>query len=247
MNQVRHHALLAHGLAVQSIRANAHPGTQVGLAENPSVFVPVIETPAHIEAALRATRQENAKFLTAVMEGAYTDSYLAQEGSAAPRIEPGDMKVIGSPLDFIGLNVYTPEYVRADSSPAGYSIEPRPSSYPHMASAWLYLGPEVIYWAVRNVTELWKPQAIYITENGCSAADTMKAEGRVEDIDRVMYLRNHVTHLQRAVSERRDISSGACWTISSGPTDTTTALAFTMWTSSPRSALRSSALNGIAK
>ena len=40
------------------------------------------------------------------------------------------MKAISSPLDFVGLNVYTADYVRADSSPAGYAIEKRPTSYP---------------------------------------------------------------------------------------------------------------------
>src|SRR6516165_1026396 len=34
LNQVRHHAVLAHGLAVQAIRAKAAPATKVGLAEN---------------------------------------------------------------------------------------------------------------------------------------------------------------------------------------------------------------------
>ena len=44
VNQIRHHGILAHGLGVQAIRANAPSGTQVGLAENAVVFVPVIET-----------------------------------------------------------------------------------------------------------------------------------------------------------------------------------------------------------
>ena len=51
LNQVRHHALLAHGLAVQAIRARSRAGTQTGPAENVSVCVPVIETPEHIAAA----------------------------------------------------------------------------------------------------------------------------------------------------------------------------------------------------
>src|SRR5262245_2905456 len=33
LNQVRHHAVLGHGLAVQAIRANASPATKVGFAE----------------------------------------------------------------------------------------------------------------------------------------------------------------------------------------------------------------------
>ena len=125
VNQVRHHAILAHGMAVQAIRANAKSMPQVGLAENATVFVPVIESAEHIEAARRATRDGNVQFLTAVLEGKYLDSYLERAGANAPKVEPGDMEIIGTPLDFVGLNVYTPEYVRADSSPAGYRSEER--------------------------------------------------------------------------------------------------------------------------
>jgi beta-glucosidase len=213
VNQVRHHGILAHGLAVQAIRANAQSGTQVGLAENATVFVPVIEKREHIEAARRATRERNAPFLTAVMEGKYTDGYLAREGANAPKVEAGDMKAIGSPLDFVGLNVYTPEYVRADGSAAGFTVVQRQSSYPHMASPWLYIGPEVIYWAVRNVSDIWKPKALYITENGCSADDVITGAGRIEDTDRVMYLRNHLTHLHRAASEGYPIKGYFLWSL----------------------------------
>ena len=213
VNQVRHHAVLAYGLAVQAIRANARAGTQIGLAEDATTYVPVIETPDQIEAAGRATREENAPFLTAVMEGRYTDGYLQREGANAPHVEPEDMKIIGSPLDFVGLNVYTPEYVRADASPAGYVVEPRQSSFPRMASPWLFIGPEVIYWAVRNVSEIWRPKLLYITENGCSAADAVTADGRIEDTDRVMYLRNHLTHLHRAASEGYPVKGYFLWSL----------------------------------
>jgi beta-glucosidase len=213
VNQIRHHGVLAHGLGVQAIRANAQKGTLVGLAENATVFVPVIETREHIEAAHRATREGNAQFLTAVMEGKYTDRYLEHAGANAPKVEAGDMKAIGSPLDFVGLNVYTPEYVRADSSSAGYAVLPRPASSPRMASPWLYIGPEVIYWAIRNVSEIWKPKDIYITENGCSSDDVLTPAGRVEDTDRVMYLRNHLTHMHRAASEGYPIRGYFLWSL----------------------------------
>ena len=44
---------------------------------------------------------------------------------------------------------------------------------------------------------------IYITENGCSATDVPAADGIVYDTDRIMFLRNYLTHLQRAIAERR--------------------------------------------
>ena len=213
VNQIRHHAVLAHGLGVQAVRANATAGTQVGLAENPRVYVPVIETPEHIEAAKRAFRQENAPFISTVLEGEYPTEYLEREGANAPKIESGDMDIIGSPLDFVGLNVYQPEYARADASKAGYAVDRRPTSYPHMASPWLFVGPEVMYWAVRSVTELWGPKAIYITENGCSAEDYRDAAGRIEDTDRVMFLRNYLTHLHRAVSENYPVKGYFLWSL----------------------------------
>jgi beta-glucosidase len=212
VNQVRHHAVLAHGLGVQAIRASA-PAVQVGLAENPTAFVPVIEDEKNIEAARRAMREENAAFLTAVLEGKYTEGYLEREGENAPRVAAGDMQAIGSPIDFLGLNVYQPFYVRADGSPKGYELVPRQASYPHMASPWIAVGPEVMYWAVRNVCELWHPRAIYITENGCSADDVVIADGRIEDTDRVMYLRNHLTHLHRASTEGFPVKGYFLWSL----------------------------------
>jgi beta-glucosidase len=212
VNQVRHHAVLAHGLGVQAIRASA-PGAQVGLAENPTAFVPVIEDDKNIQAAQRATREENAAFLTAVLEGRYTEGYLEREGANAPKVAPGDMKAIGSPIDFLGLNVYAPFYVRADDSPRGYAIVPRQTSYPRMASPWIAVGPEVLYWSVRNVCDLWHPRGIYITENGCSADDVPTADGRIEDTDRVMYLRNHLTHLHRAAAEGLPVKGYFVWSL----------------------------------
>jgi beta-glucosidase len=212
-NQVRHHGILAHGLGVQALRANTPSGTQVGLAENAVVFVPVIETEEHVKAAQRATRLGNAPFLTVLMEGKYPDEYLTHAGANAPKFQPGDMQAIGSPLDFVGLNIYTPTYVRADDSPMGFAVERNPTSYPHMASPWLSIGPECIYWGVRNVCDLWKPKGIFITENGTSSDDVLTPAGRVEDTDRVMYLRNHLTHLHRAASEGYPVKGYFLWSL----------------------------------
>lgn len=212
-NQVRHNGILGHGMAVQAIRAAARPGTEVGLAENASVYVPAIETAKNIEAAQKATRHQNAPFLTAVMEGKYVDSYLKQEGGNAPKFTSEEMKAIGSPLDFVGLNVYQPDYVIAADNELGFKVMPKPASYPHMASPWLFIGPEVIYWAIRNPSALWKPKKFFITENGCSSDDVLTADGHVYDTDRVMYLRNHLTHLHRASAEGYPIKGYFLWSL----------------------------------
>jgi beta-glucosidase len=213
VNQVRHHAVLAHGLAVQAIRAHAKPNTKVGLAENANATVPVIETPEHIAAAVKAYREVNAGYLTVVMEGKYTDAYLAHHGADAPKFTAADMKAIGSPLDFVGLNLYTPLYVRADESPAGFAVVRPPASYPHMMSPWLHVGPEALYWSPKLAAQIWNLKEIYITENGASSTDVLTPDGHVYDTDRVMYLRNYLTQLHRGVTEGVPIRGYFCWSL----------------------------------
>src|SRR5262245_14894350 len=108
LNQVRHHAVLGHGLAVQAIRARGRVGTKVGFAENMRTVVPVMETPECVKAAERATRDLNADFTTVMLEGRYTDDYLKETGKDAPKFTDDELKTIASPLDFVGINVYRP-------------------------------------------------------------------------------------------------------------------------------------------
>jgi beta-glucosidase len=211
-NQVRHHGVLAHGLGVQAIRAHAQAGTQVGLADNTDFYVPVIETPEHIAAGKKATREMNAMFLTAILEGRYIDEYLEQEGANAPKVQPGDMAAIGSPLDFVALNIYTPNWVRADDGPKGYVAIPHNALSPRMASPWLVVGPEVAYWGIRQVSELWGPKTLYVSENGASADDTI-VNGRIDDPDRIMYLRNYFGQFRRAINEGYPLKGYFLWSL----------------------------------
>jgi len=66
----------------------------------------VIETPEHIKAAELATHELNASFLTVMLEGRYTDAHLVAEGENAAKFTEEDLRIIASPLDFVGINVY---------------------------------------------------------------------------------------------------------------------------------------------
>jgi len=209
--QVRHNVLLSHGLSVQAIRAKGSPGIQVGLCENATVPVPVTLRTEDIQAAAIAMREENAGYLTAVFEGKYTDRYLRELGDDAPHFTPEEMRAIGSPLDAVGLNIYTPTYVR--STAGGYEALPMPANFPRMASDWLKVGPECLYWGPKLVQEAWKPRAMYITENGCSAADQVTAQGEILDTDRIMYLRNCIGQMRKARNEGADIKGYFVWSL----------------------------------
>ena len=214
LNQVRHNVVLAQGLSVQAIRASARAGTRCGPADNLSTAVPAIETPDNIRAAEIATREMNAAYLTVMLEGKYTDAYLAAAGRDAPKFTAEELKIIASPVDFIGINVYRPAvYVVASERPGGFRPIPFNKSHPRMLSSWHLLGPEVMYWAPRQMQALWKPKEIYITENGCAASDEITAEGGVDDSDRIMFLRNHLGHLCRATAEGVPVKGYFHWSL----------------------------------
>ncbi len=214
VNQIRHHVALAHGLAVQAIRAHGRAGTKVGPAENIAACLPAIDTPANIGAAEIATRELNAGFLGVILEGKYTDGFLAYAGKDAPKFTDDELKIISSPNDFVGLNIYAPQfYVVAADRPPGFTVLPFPASFPHMNSEWLRVGPETIYWAPRLAAKIWNIETIYISENGTSSEDKLAADGNVYDTDRIMYLRNYLTQLQRATAEGVPVRGYFLWSL----------------------------------
>jgi beta-glucosidase len=214
INQVRHHVALGHGLAVQAIRAHGRSGTKIGPAENIEICIPAIETPANIRAAEIATRELNAGYLTAILEGKYTDGFLTYAGANAPKFTAEDLGIISSPIDFVGLNVYMPnQYVVAGENGNDFALLPFAATFPHMDSNWLRIGPEAMYWAPRHAAKLWNVKSIYITENGTSAADQPTADGKIYDVDRIMYLRNYLTHLRRATSEGVPVNGYFLWSL----------------------------------
>ena len=210
--QVRHHAVLAQGLAVKAIHAQAKAGTKCGPADNINTAVPLIETAENIKAAQIATRELNAGYLTVMLEGKYTDAYLTKAGKDAPKFTDQDMKDIAMPADFVGINVYRPTmYVVASDDAGGFKEVPLNPSHPKMQSSWHILGPEVMYWAPKMVQTLWKAKEIYITENGCAALDSLTKDGKIYDTDRIMFLRCHLTQLQRAANEGIPVKGYFLW------------------------------------
>ena len=212
--QVRHHAVLGHGLGVQAVRANGRAGLKVGPAENITVALPDIETQRNVRAALEATRELNSPYLTVILEGRYTDEYLKATGADAPRFTEVDLKTISTPVDFVGINVYGPgAFVRAREKTPGYAQLPLPASYPHMKSSWLDFAPETLYWAPWQLQKLWNVKEIYITENGTSSSDKPEPDGRIDDLDRIMFLRQYLAQLRRATSEGVPVRGYFVWSL----------------------------------
>jgi beta-glucosidase len=82
-----------------------------------------------------------------------------------------------------------------------------------MFSPWLTVGPEALYWSTKLVNDLWKVKEIFVTENGTSSTDVIASDGHVYDTDRVMYLRNYMTQLRRAIGDGVPVKGYFLWSL----------------------------------
>lgn len=215
--QTSHHALLAHGMGCQAIRAVSPVPCSVAIVDNFSVAVPIGEAPAHLAAARRAfhTLGFNGGILFPVLTGAYSRLFLKQLGDDAPDIQDGDLELIHQPLDALGVNIYSGSYVRAIDQEPGFEVLRMPEGYPRMHMPWLHIVPESLYWGVRHISETIgrADLPIQITENGCAAQDELNAQGEVLDTDRILYLRQYLKAAHRAVSEGYPLRGYFAWSL----------------------------------
>lgn len=153
---------------------------------------------------------------TAMAEGKYTDAFLANLGADAPKFTDEELKTIGSPIDFMGVNNYfVHAFVQASDSKLGYEVvagggftpkpfRPFPKGYPRAVypgsneTIVFNLSPEAMYWGTRQLADVCGAKEIFITESGVPTTDAGDAEG---DVDRIIWLRAYLAQLQRATAE----------------------------------------------
>ncbi len=212
-----HHALLAHGRAVQTIRACTKQPCKVGYAPVGVVRLPASDSPEDIAAARAATFAVSDRttwnstwWMDPVLLGQYPEDGLRQYGADAPSVGPQDMAIIHQPLDFFGCNLYNGELVRANAQG-----QPEPASYPLggplTAFHWT-VTPEVLYWGPKWFWERYR-LPIMITENGMANTDWIMLDGRVHDPQRIDFLRRYLLQLERAIAEGASVQSYFQWSI----------------------------------
>lgn len=207
VNQGYHHALLAHGRAVLIVRANVPEG-RVGLVHNPPTPIPAIETEEHIEAARQNYERVNGPLMAPIFRGQYPDWFM--ELPDAPVVEASDMETIAQPGDFLGLNLYSGYFVRAEKP---MEQLPFPAQFPQGDLPWINVTPQTLYWQIRLAHEVFGAESFYITENGSAFDDELTADGEVIDLERREYLRNYLIGLQRACAEGFDVRGYFAWSV----------------------------------
>ena len=215
VNQTIYNGCLAHGLTVQAIRAAAIGPVEIGIADNPGAFTPLIATQENIEACKQAFVSRAGSILTLIMEGRHREEYLRQVGDAAPVFTEDELKVIHEPLDFLGLNIYHGHEVVADASaPEGYRMIAKPVSFPKLDMPWLDFTPSCTYWTLRFIHELWRPRKIFVSENGAACIDKINPDdGEIYDSDRILFINNYLDQIHRAIAEGVPVKGYFYWSL----------------------------------
>ncbi|MER6091149.1 GH1 family beta-glucosidase [Streptomyces bluensis] len=207
-----HHQLLAHGLGVRALRAAG--ADDIGIANSHGPTWPASREQADLEAAEFYDLLLNRMFCDPVLLGEYPEGI----GDLMPGDVSADLKVIGEPLDWYGVNYYAPTRVGA---PQGEDIEfgglTIPAELPFSVREIEGYSVTDFGWPVvpEGLTELLTGFAerygdhlppVVITENGCSY------EG-VDDQRRITYLDGHIRALHRAMEAGVDVRGYFVWSL----------------------------------
>jgi beta-glucosidase len=205
-----HHLLLAHGLG---LRAHAAAGIKVpiGVVINAMTPRPATRREEDIEAADRASDKGTALWFDPIYGRGYPERHLRAMGVAMP-IEPGDLEVIASPIDFVGINYYSEGAVEADPArPEGFRDVP--TWQPKTEMGWAVV-PDGLYRMLSKIAARWPVKAFYVTENGAAFADQVEeGSGRIRDNARIEYLRSHVAACKRAIDAGIPLKGYYVWSI----------------------------------
>jgi beta-glucosidase len=224
-----HHLLLGHGLAAAAVRA---AGGQVLLTHNYTPVHPASDSPADVKAAAAYDVLHNRLLTDPVLLARYPDLSAfgvpgvgsggggGSEWGVPPFVRDGDLELISTPLDGLGVNYYNPTRVAAPRPDAPNPFAPLPfqlmpvEGVPVTGFDW-----PVVPSGLRDVLLTLRERygdglpPLYVTENGCSYPDVVGTDGRVHDPDRIAYLDGHLRALHEAIRSGVDVRGYVVWSL----------------------------------
>ena len=207
--QAMHHLLLAHGLALPVLREN-DPSSQKGIVANVGRGTPNSDSVEDQRAAQLFEIQHNAWILDPLLKGAYPEALFELWPGTEPLILGGDMQIISAPLDFLGINYYFRTNVASDGAHGFTEV-------PLEGVERTQMGWEVYPDGLRDLLigfnrEYANLPPVYITENGMASDDTV-IDGRVNDTQRISFLKRHLAAVDEAIKAGVDIRGYFLWSL----------------------------------
>ena len=205
-----HHLLLSHGRAVEILRRNS-PAAQVGITLNLDNPYAASESAEDIAATRWVDGLHNRWFLDPLFRGSYPEDMLEAWDAIMPEVRDGDLEVISTPIDFLGINNYTSPLVAADVN-GGRSQIVRRADVDRTDMGWEVV-PEGLEDLLLRLHRDYAPPAIYVTENGAAYADVRGHDGSVQDPERQAYLEAYLAGASRAVAKGVPLRGYFAWSL----------------------------------
>lgn len=215
-----HHLLLAHGVAVPEIRSNC-VGAKVGIALNMGPYYPHTRSQVDIAAARHMDGEDNRWFLDPLYGRNYPSDMLSdyvQMGflqSIEPDfVKPGDYATIAIPTDFLGVNYYTRNIVKAnDANPSPWDVLTVPALDEKQTEMGWEVFPFGLYETLSRIHWEYKPGEIIVTENGASYSDGPDGSGNIHDEKRIQYLQKHIAAIGTAIQAGVPVTGYYLWSL----------------------------------
>jgi beta-glucosidase len=172
-------------------------------------------TPADaIEAARQADIATNRAFLDPIFLGRYPQDIL---DAPIPRpIRDGDMAIIGTRPDYMGINYYSRIVAAPTRQPDGSIgwrwVGPAERGAPHTTMGW-EIYPEGLHETIMMVHREYGAPPIIITENGIAEDDHLDPDGRIRDAYRSEFIAAHLAQISRAIADGARVRGYCCWTL----------------------------------
>jgi beta-glucosidase len=216
-----HHQLLAHGKGVSVLRSEC-PQARVGIVLNLSPFYPLTNSLADREAARFGDGELARWFLDPLYGKEYPADILNDLQKAGilkddkPEfVLPGDMDIIATITDFIGINYYSRNVVKANTThpdnPESFEFG-RDSKVERTDIGW-EVYPQGLFEVLERVYRDYAPAEILITENGASYGDEPGKDGQVHDNKRIDYLRSHLEQVAKAIQAGIPVKGYYLWSL----------------------------------
>jgi beta-glucosidase len=201
-----HHVNLAHGAAVDAVRAYVTRGL-IGCIHSVQPSLP--STPADALAAQCCDAYWNKAFPDPQILGAYPP--LVSE-AVAPYMKDGDLALIKRRLDWFGLNHYSPVFIKAEADRSfGFAFGEKPASMPVTPIGWPIM-PEAFRDTLAMVAKRYS-LPVYVLENGFGDYDRPDENGGLIDNERIAYLRSYIGAMNDAATAGADIRGYFAWSL----------------------------------
>jgi beta-glucosidase len=209
-----HHVLLSHGRVVQAFRETGRRG-RIGITLDLTVARPASDAPEDVAAAVRLDGHHNRWFLDPIFRGAYPGDLAElyeREFGALDAVRDGDLEAIAQPLDFLGVNFYRPNVVRAAAGRPPLRLEEVPQDADTTGMGWPVV-PEALTELLARVAREYPGLPLLVTENGAAYEDRLDGGEVVEDPRRVAYIESHLAAVERALELGVDVRGYYVWSL----------------------------------